>query len=178
MVQESNIETVASIFFKEPNKEHYLKQIAKDIALAHTSVKNYLILLKNENIIFEIKQKRGSRIFPTFKANISHKSYKSQKIIYNFKSILLSGIISHIEEKVMPSSIVIFGSYQKGEDLEDSDIDIFIEAEEESLDLKKFERFFGRKIQLHWKSSIKSYAKELKNNIANGWVVQGYLEIV
>ena len=76
----------------------------------------------------------------------------------------------------MPQSIVVFGSYQKGEDTEDSDIDIFVEANEEKINLEKFEKLLNRKIQLHFNPNFKTYSKELKNNIANGWVFGGYLK--
>ena len=178
MIQESSMELVSGIFFKYPTKEHYLKQVSKDVDIAHTSVKNHLETLKSKGIIKEFRNKRGTRVFPIYKANLDNSQYKDWKRIYNFKSIIFSGLIPYIEDHVMPSSVVVFGSYQKGEDTEDSDIDIFIESKEQKIDLKRFERYFGRNIQLHWKSSIKVYVKELKNNIANGWVMHGYLEVI
>jgi len=91
-------------------------------------------------------------------------------------SILDSGVTRFIEEKLIPKSIVIFGSYQRGEDTEDSDIDIFVECKEEELNLDKFERKLNRNIQLHFKENFNLYPKELKNNIMNGIVVGGFLE--
>ena len=39
------------------------------------------------------------------------------------------------EGKLAPKSIVLFGSYQKGEDIENSDIDIFVECKKEKLNI-------------------------------------------
>ena len=80
-------------------------------------------------------------------------------------------------EKFNPNSIVLFGSYQKGEDTIKSDIDLFIESKEQNINLQEFETKLNRKIQLHFNESFEKYPKELKNNICNGIVLKGYLEI-
>ena len=97
-------------------------------------------------------------------------------MIYNLSSLLESGLIKFIEEKFMPKSIILFGSYRRGEDIENSDIDIFVECKEKKLNLDKFERKLNRNIQLHFKENFNLYPKELKNNIMNGIVVGGFLE--
>ena len=85
-------------------------------------------------------------------------------------------MIEFIEEKLMPKSIVLFGSYRRGEDTESSDIDLFVECKEESINLKPFEKVLGRKIEIHFKEDFMSYPKELKNNIINGIVLNGFLD--
>ncbi|MHA1344273.1 MAG: nucleotidyltransferase family protein [Promethearchaeota archaeon] len=176
MLQKSNIIKVAEIFFNNPNKEYYLMDISKNIKLAHTSVKKNLNKLIKLGIINEIIRKRGKRKFPFYKANSENKTFKKYKIIHNISSILESGLIDFIEEKLSPKSIVLFGSYLKGEDIEDSDIDLFVECKEEKLNIKIFEKKLERKIQLHFKDNFTSYPKELKNNIINGMVLSGFLE--
>ena len=76
----------------------------------------------------------------------------------------------------MPNDMILFGSYARGEDLENSDIDIFLECKKEEINLSNFENHLNRKIQLHFKDNFKNYPKELKNNIVNGIVLDGYLE--
>ena len=98
------------------------------------------------------------------------------KIIYNITSILESDVITYIEEKLMPKSIVLFGSYARGEDIENSDIDLFVECKKEELDLEKFEKKLSRGIELHFNDKFTLYPKELKNNIINGIVLSGFLE--
>jgi predicted nucleotidyltransferase len=165
-----------SIFFISPTKEHYLMDISKRIGLAHTSVKKNLVELLKLGIIIESKDIRGERKFPLYRADTESKTFKRYKKIYNITSIMESGLIEFLEERLMPKSIVLFGSYQRGEDIEDSDIDIFIECKEEDIDLKKFEKRLCRKIQLHFRKDFSLYPNELKNNIMNGIVVFGFLE--
>lgn len=176
MLQKYTIDKVAEVFYKYPTKEHYLKGISKEINLAHTSVKKHLEELSKLSIIKETILKKGKRIFPVYKADINSKIYRKYKTIYNLISIQESEVIDFLYDKLMPRAIVFFGSFQKGEDIEDSDIDIFVECKKEELDLKKFENKLCRKIQLHFKDNFKDYSKELKNNILNGIVLSGFLE--
>ncbi|MCX6749354.1 MAG: nucleotidyltransferase domain-containing protein [Candidatus Pacearchaeota archaeon] len=176
MLQKSSMARVLEFFFIYPSKGHSLKDISKKVKLAHTSVKNNLNKLVGLNLILESVEKKGKRKFPIYKTNRDDKILKNYKIAYNLSSILESGLIEFIEEKLMPKSIVLFGSYRKGEDLENSDIDLFIECKEEELNLSIFEKKLGKKVQLHFKENFNLYPKELKNNILNGIVLSGFLE--
>lgn len=177
MLQKSNTIKIASIFFLESNKEHYLKQVSRKSKLAHTSVKKILDELKKQGIIKEKTYTKGSRKFPVYFADTQNKKYLENKKILNLHNIYISGIIEYLNNKIMPSVIVLFGSYLRAEDTENSDIDLFIESKEENLDLHKFEKKLGRKIQCHFKENFNDYNPEIKNNIINGHVLSGYLEV-
>lgn len=177
MIQKSNIERVLSVFFIEPTKEHYLKEISKKSRLAHTSTKNVLDTLEKEKLIFSKVEKRGKRDFPIYFANYEDHNFRKKKKIFNINKIEDSGILEFLSDNLMPRSIVLFGSCSRGEDIEDSDIDIFVEANSKKISLDKFERLINKKIQLHIKSRFSDYPKELKNNIINGIVLRGYLEV-
>jgi predicted nucleotidyltransferase len=166
----------AGVFFESPTKRMYLADISRKIGLAHTSVKRNLGSLLRLNIITEEVEKRGSRRFPAYKANMDTQEYRIQKQLFNISSIKESGLIQYLQENIMPRSIVLFGSYWKGEDTEASDIDLYIEAPKAEVMLDKFEKLLKRKLQLHFNESFASFPKELKNNIINGVVLSGYLE--
>lgn len=176
MLQKCSIWKVAKVFFNEPTKNHYLIEISKKSKLAHTSVKQHLLTLKVLSIIKESIEKKGNRRYPLYKANLKSGEYKFYKKICNLAQIKETGLVDFLKDKLMPSTIVLFGSYAKGEDIEDSDIDIFVECSKEGVDLSKFEKELNRNIQLHFKKDFKDYSKELKNNIVNGIVLEGYLE--
>ncbi len=170
------MDRTVEVFFVNPTKKHYLMDISRTIGLAHTSVKKNLGKLIKRGLIIESVEKKGDRKFPLYRANLDNKSFKKYKIIYNISAILESKFIEFIEEKMMPKSIVLFGSYKRGEDIEKSDIDLFIECKKEELDISSFEKKLGRKIELHFNDNFNSYPKELKNNIINGLVLSGFLE--
>lgn len=176
MLQKCSIFKVAGVFFKEPTKDHYLIEVSKKIQMAHTSVKNHLKDLQKAGIIKERIEEKGKRKFPIYRANIGNEDYKEHKKIYNLLILNESKLIEYLNDNLMPNSIVLFGSYQRGEDIENSDIDIFLECKEGKIDISKFEKMLNRKIQLHFKERFKKYPPELKNNIINGIILKGYLE--
>ncbi|MBU2561364.1 MAG: nucleotidyltransferase domain-containing protein [Nanoarchaeota archaeon] len=168
---------MAEVFFNEPTKEHYLIEISRKAKIAHTSVKNHLETLKRQGVIKETAEKKGERDFPLYKADTENKEYTLYKKTDNFIRLKTSGLVGYLKDSLMPSVIIVFGSYARGEDTEDSDIDIFVMCKEEPLRLEKFEKLLNRKIQLHFKKDLKDYPPELKNNIINGTVLDGYLEV-
>lgn len=176
MLQKSSIERTTEVFFIEPTKKHSLADISRSIRLAHTSVKKNLNDLAKIGIIKGLLEKKGRRKFPIYSANTDSKLFKRYKVVHNILSILGSGLIEFIEERATPKSVVLFGSYQRGEDTEESDIDLFVECKKEDLDTKIFQKRLRRKIELHFKEDFTSYPKELKNNIINGIVLSGFLE--
>jgi|SRR3989338_5542756 len=176
MLQKSSINRTIEIFFVNPTKKHYLMDISRSIGLAHTSVKKNLDKLVKLKLIEQSAEKRGGRKFPIYMANLRDDSFKKYKIIYNLSAILESGLIEFIKKKLMPKSIVLFGSYQRGEDTEGSDIDLFVECKNEELDLSQFQKKLQRKVELHFNDNFNAYPEELKNNIINGIVLSGFLE--
>ena len=65
----------------------------------------------------------------------------------------------------------------KGDDIENSDIDIFVQAKEKGLNLVEYEKTLNRKISLFFKENFSKLNAELKNNIINGIVLKGYLKM-
>lgn len=76
-------------------------------------------------------------------------------------------------------AIIVFGSYARGEDTEDSDIDLYVEtSSKKKPNLKKYEDRLKREIQLFvYKDIHKIKNKELANNIINGIALNGYVEV-
>jgi len=122
------------------------------------------------------------------------------KIASNLVKVYESGIAeyivgnySNLHRLGTPKAIVLFGSVRKGEDGPGSDIDIAIEVDKETelqilelgdipradkigIALKQFEQNFGRKFAFHFFHRNKIDIN-LFNNIANGIVLWGFLEV-
>jgi len=88
-------------------------------------------------------------------------------------------LINYLIEEYNNPLIILFGSYSKGEDIEKSDIDLYIETtNNKKLRLNKFENTLNRKIHIFsFKSIDKVPNKDLSNNIINGIVLNGFLEV-
>ncbi|MBI5392363.1 nucleotidyltransferase domain-containing protein [Candidatus Woesearchaeota archaeon] len=176
MLQKSSMQLITDVFYRFPTKEHTLKDVSNCTKIAHTSVKQNLQKLVRIELIQQKIEKKGRRKFPLYIANKNNRLLIQYKQIYNLQSIMESGIIQYLEEELMPKCILVFGSYQRGEDIEDSDIDLFVESKKKELKLRKFEEKLGRKIEIHFNEHFTSYPIELKNNIINGTVLHGFLE--
>lgn len=173
MLQKCNLWNVSSVFFDEPTRWFELLLISRKINLAHTSVKKHLESLMGMQII-EKKKGPGKNFYYVAKNNSSE--FIHYKKIYNLEILKNSNLIKFITEKLFPNSIVLFGSFSRGEDTQESDIDLFVESGIKDIDLSKFEKKLNRKIELHFKDNFKEYSSELKNNIMNGVTLYGFLE--
>ncbi len=177
MLQKCSTWKVAQVFFNEPTKEHYLMEISRKSNLSHTSVKKHLKTLKDKEIITEEERERGKRTYKLYKSNTDNLKYKNTKKIDLINRLSNNRLIKHLEDLYQPDCIVLFGSAARGEDTEESDIDLFLQAKGKKKSLRDFEEKLNREIQLHLSPKPKNYPKELKNNIANGTVLHGYLDI-
>lgn len=177
MLQNCSIFNVANVFFDEPLKAHYLKEICEKSSLSPTSVNIYLKQLLNLNLIIKSYEKKGKRNFPLYNSNYNSDNYKKYKRFINVLKLDTSGVIKYISDTIMPQTIVLFGSYSKGEDVEGSDIDIYVQGIKKDLKLSVYERNLKRKLQLLFNLDFNKYSTELKNNIINGIVLNGYLEV-
>ena len=160
----------AEFFFINPSRDHYLMDISRNTGLSHTSTKKNLKGLIKLGMINEHSEKKGERSFPFYKANVDNKLFRKHKLVYNLSAVIESGLADFIEDQLAPKSVVLFGSYSRGEDVEDSDIDLFVECKTSDIGLKAFEKKLKRKIGLHFAENFNSYPKELKNNVINSTV--------
>ena len=79
-----------------------------------------------------------------------------------------------IIEKLGPKAVVLFGSYQRGEDIEESDIDLIVLTKiRRDISLAGFEKNLDRKIHLTFVNSIDKIEKNLQKNVRNGWCIYG-----
>jgi len=160
-------------FFDSPKKGFYMREISRRTSVSNPSVLSYLRSLTKERLI--IKEKEG--LYPTYKANTENplfKALKKQDLVIN---IINSGLIKTIEKETMPNCIVLFGSGSRGEDTKGSDIDLFVQAREKEINLKKYENILRRKINILFEGKISSLSRELLNNIVNGQVLYGHLTL-
>lgn len=100
------------------------------------------------------------------------------KRVENLNQIYESGLVRHLSEKFPGAAIILFGSYSRGEDITGSDIDIaLIGAKEKDIGLSLFEKALERKISLNFYESLGSIHKNLRENLINGVVLYGFVEL-
>ena len=79
MVQKCSYMKVLGVFFREPTRIHFIKEISRKISLAPTSVRVYFKDLEKEGLII----KKKSKPFDGFVANKENEKFISLKQVYN-----------------------------------------------------------------------------------------------
>ena len=174
MITKDNNLKVMELFFKFPYTSFHIREIARLTGLSSTGVIKIIKKLKKEKLLLSKKANNMEEIKPDVNGR-----FLIIKRLYNIYSIYDSGLIDYIKSYYeMPQSIILFGSYSNGTDTEKSDIDIgVVSAKKEIPDFKKFETRLSRKINLHL-IEIKNTPKEFINSLANGIVLEGFVEMV
>ena len=173
MIEKYSRYIILQEFFYFPRKSFQIREISRNTKIAQPSVINHLKDLVKEGLIL----KKEGGIYPAYTANRENeffKTYKKNDLILKMKKIKL---INYIYDSCLPNAIILFGSASKGEDIEESDIDLFIQSPEKKLDLEKYDKILKRKISLFFKEDFSKLSNELKNNILNGIIIKGYLKV-
>ena len=172
MIQNYSRYRILQEFFNNPMRDFQIRELSRIAELAQPSVTNHLNALLKENLI--IKEKKG--IYPTFRANREDEMFKFYKKMDTLLMLKQTGFLDYIYDSCMPDSIILFGSASKGEDIAESDIDIFVQSPDKKLSLEKYEKTLNRKITLLFEENFSRLSKELKNNLLNGIILRGYLK--
>lgn len=178
MLKKDNINRVLELFFDNPIPEgigFQLREISREIKLAPKSVKLYLEELEKENLI--IKKEHRIHKYPVYYANRDNNYFKFLKRLNILTRIKESGLLDYINDICMPEVIILFGSASKGEDIEESDIDLYVQCDEKKLDLIKYEKKLKRKMSIFFEKNFDKLSEELKQNIINGDKLKGYLRL-
>ncbi len=173
MLQNYNRYRVLQEFFKYPTTGFLIRELSRRTKLTLPSVINHVKSLLDQGLII----KQDAKPYPLFKANRDNETFKTLKIFDLILKMKTSGLINYIWDTTFPNVIVLFGSCARGEDIETSDIDLFVQAKEKALSLTKYENLLNRKISLFFKQNFLKLSDELKNNIINGIVLKGYLKV-
>lgn len=173
MLQKYSEYRILQEFFDFPRKDFQMRELSRRTKIAQPSVLNHLKALVKRN--FVLKEKKG--IYPSYLANRDSELFKAYKKSNLFIRLHQTGLINYIYDNCMPDVIILFGSSSKGEDIEESDIDLFILAPEKKLNLDKHEKILNRKITLFFEENFSKLSPELKNNVLNGIVLKGYIKV-
>jgi len=117
------------------NKSH-LREIARTLNESHSTILRKINELLKENVL-DYKKEGKNKIF-FIKNNLKSKNYIYSAEIHKLNSLLkkhpeLSIILEDIKKDFSKGMIILFGSYAKGIPRKDSDIDIYLETNNNSL---------------------------------------------
>jgi len=103
------------------------------------------------------------------------------KRVENLQMIYESGLARFLQNSFPGATIILFGSYSRGEDVQTSDVDIAVIGlkgkKNNELNLTIFERLLQKKIIINFYHSFKEIHKHLKENILNGIILSGGVKL-
>lgn len=165
MIQKCSILRVLEIFFKEPTTLHFVRSIGKEINLAPTSVKMYIDELLEEGLIVQKKAKP----FDGYVANLENDKFIFYKRAYNLYS--LYEFKEYLVRNCATKTIVLFGVYSLGTDVESDEIGILVLPKIKKPDLKKFEEKLKRRIEFISTTSLGKLGDELRKRAMEHFLV-------
>ena len=167
---------ILRLFFVKAGISLNARGVARALEVSQPAVSKALPLLEEENLITVDKDKESKRL--SIKSNRDNPKVIWLKRADNLKHIYESGLVQFFYDNLPAATIILFGSYAFGEDTINSDIDIaVIGANYKDIDLTKFNKTLERVIIINYFKSFKAIDKHLLNNILNGIVIKGSVEI-
>jgi len=169
-------------FFSYPTREVNLNDLTKLIRISKSTANKVVLRLGREGFL-EVKEL--GKVW-RISCNQQHSYNTTRKIAYNLELIFESGIIDAIlhwpSEIQNPRSIILFGSYRKGDDTETSDIDVAVETlgneEIKIIELGIINKLgYRRRVKVNiLKFTRNKIDMNLFTNIVNGICLYGLLE--
>ena len=180
LYEETAKNKILEVLFKYPEKEFSLSDLAREAGVSKANIGKILEEFQEANMINIEKLSKIWRI----KSNQTNWLFVRSKIVYNLNFVYKSGLVEFLVDFFKnPKSVILFGSFRKGEDLSNSDIDIAIESDDVKeyqvmglRELSEFEKIIGKKIQIHL-FSRDTIDIGVFNNIANGILLWGFLGV-
>ncbi|MBN1385848.1 winged helix-turn-helix transcriptional regulator [Candidatus Woesearchaeota archaeon] len=173
MIQNYTRYRILRLFFDYPTGLFQIREVCRKTNLTLPTVRNHLKALEKDGFI----RKQKVTTYPSYKANPEERFqlYKRNDMILRLHE---TGLIEHLNDSLHPNVILLFGSASKGQDHEGSDIDIFLQAKEQDMDLSQYEKTLNRDINLFFAENPKELSEEFRNSLANGIVLSGYLDML
>jgi len=152
------------------------RQISNLIGVTQPAVMKALPELEKEDLI-KLNQDKESKRWAVELNRNNHKIMQLKRAD-NLKLIYETGLADYLEKEFAGAAIILFGSYSRGEDIINSDIDIaVIGRKDKKIDLAKYEKEIDRIINLNFYDSFKGIHKNLKESLCNGIIIVGGIEL-
>ncbi len=134
-------------------------------ALPYLIEKDFVILTKSEN--------RTS-----IHINEENDFIMGLKQYWNITKVYTSGLGDFLKNSYPGATIILFGSYSRGDDIYTSDIDIgVIGVKRKNIDFAVYKAEFGKTINISFFDNFREIHKNMKENLCNGIVLSGAVSL-
>lgn len=167
---------ILRLLFIKVGKSLNQKQIADQLKVTAPAVMKAIPYLEKLGFLKMQQDKETKRW--SIELNRDNHRVLQLKRADNLKQIYEAGFVDFLEKEFAGATILLFGSYSRGDDLFNSDIDIaIIGRKDKILDFTSYEKIFEREINIQCYESFRTIHKHLKENLCNGIVLIGGVEL-
>jgi len=180
---------ILALFSNDYRKKIHLREISRDINIDVKAVGLQVNRLDKANVLSSSRRGRNKE----YQLNLSNMATRSYMLLaevfttirYLGDNYLIKKLATEIEDEV-EAPIILFGSHARGEATEDSDIDLFIIAEQDIDEEGVIEvgKLIGREVNIN-SASKHQFLMGLKDNdpligevVSNHIVIKGAEELV
>jgi predicted nucleotidyltransferase len=166
-------ETIKELFFDYPTKHWHFEKLLKEAGLSRAQTNAWLKKLSNEGIIKRIKPKGK---MPYYIATYESPHYRNTKRIFALTKLHQSGLLDYLASLEKAKTVIVFGSFTRGDWYKDSDIDLFIYGSVPYLRVGKYLSNLKREIQIFSgkdSKDLKKMGPALLKNIIKGITIKG-----
>lgn len=167
MIGKTTTQHVLEYFFLNPTTRVHLRELSRQTGLSMPTIITAVTKLEKEGFV---NVERG-RAWTFVTAN-RNRDFLRKKRLFNLAQLYESGLVDALIRSCHPQAIICFGSYSRGEDTEESDIDIAIINGKDGTLPETFEQALRRPLSLHH-PKMSRISKEFRENLRNGVVLDG-----
>ena len=167
---------VLKLFLENPYLGYYLRESARILKMDPMTVKRALVLLVEDELLTIIEEK--NRIL--YKANMEAPAFRHLKISYNLSWLQEKKVIDFLTNQMGTiTSIILFGSFAKGENDEESDVDILTISLAKNKPTAELAKLLNRDVNLvnftsaQWSDQAKKNRAFYLDVILDGIVLYG-----
>jgi len=167
---------IVGLLFAKAGMSLNQRQIAKHLNVSPPAVIKAIPELKRLELI-KVSQDKESRRWAIELNRENHRVIQLKRA-ENLKVIYESGLADFVEKEFAGATIILFGSYSRGDDTFNSDIDLaVIGRKHKEVSVKKFEDIIEKKININFYDSFDKIHKNLRENLFNGITLYGGIEL-
>ena len=172
---------VLSLFLENPHEGYYLRESARLLEMDPMTVRRSLNLLTGDGFLTKVEDKNRTM----YMANLENPALRYLKISYNLSFLQEKDVINFIVSRMrLVTSIVLFGSFARGENDENSDVDILTISLDKNKPTAELAEILGRDVNLinftpaEWSGQAKSNRAFYLDVITDGILLYGTKPVV
>jgi predicted nucleotidyltransferase len=172
---------VLKLFLENPHSSYYLRESARLLKMDAMTVKRALDILVADGLLLRVKEKNQI----LYRGDVENPAFRYLKIAYNLSWLRKKKIVEFLNDHMSNiTSIILFGSYAKGENDSESDVDILVISLSKNKPTAELTRLLKRDVNLisftpgQWSQQSKTNKAFYLDIILDGIVLYGTKPVV